>query len=194
MDMPHRVERYWRGQSAAILANGCDGEAAMSMGPGYGLAASGAGGMRASDADRERAAEVLRTGFAEGRLDKDEYDDLLGQVYTAKTRADLATATQQLPGGGAMLFPAPGMPPARYAAPTDRTNPLAVASLVCGVGQFFLPAPTAILAIVFGHMARGQIRRTGERGAGLAKAGLVLGWTGLVLVILALVALVTLRG
>jgi hypothetical protein len=166
----------------------------MSMGPGYGLAASGAGGMRASDADRERAAEVLRTGFAEGRLDKDEYDVLLGQVYTAKTRAELATATQQLPGGGALLFPAPGLPPARYAAPADRTNPLAVAALVCGVGQFFLPMPTTILAIVFGHVARGQIRRTGEKGAGLARAGLVLGWAGLALITLALVSFVALRG
>ena len=85
----------------------------MSMGPGYGLAASGQGGMRASDADRERAAEVLRTGFAEGRLDKDEYDVLLGQVYTAKTHADLATLTSQLPGGGSMLFTAAAPVPGR---------------------------------------------------------------------------------
>lgn len=167
----------------------------MTMGPGYGLAASGQGGLRASDADRERAAEVLRTGFVEGRLDKDEYDSLLGQVYTAKTRADLAVLTSQLPGGGSALFPAPGMPPARYAAaPADRTNGLAVASVVCGVGQLFIPLPTAILAIVFGHVARGQISRTGEKGAGLALAGLVLGWAGVVLVIIALVAFVGLRG
>jgi hypothetical protein len=32
------------------------------------------------------------------------------------------------------------------------------------------------LGIVFGHMARRQIRRTGEGGAGLATAGLVLGY------------------
>lgn len=166
----------------------------MSMGPGYGLAASGPGRMRASDADRERAAEVLRTGFAEGRLDKDEYDGLLGQVYTAKTHAELATLTQQLPGGGSMLYAAPAAVPARYAAPAEQTNRLAVASLVCALSVLVIPLPTSILAIVFGHIARGQIRRTGERGAGLALAGLVLGWAEVVLITLALVALVLLRG
>ena len=166
----------------------------MSMGPGYGLAASGQGGMRASDADRERAAEVLRTGFAEGRLDKDEYDGLLGQVYTAKTHADLATLTSQLPGGGSMLYAAPAPVPARAAAPAAPTNRLAVASLVCALAVFVLPLPTSILAIVFGHIARGQIRRTGERGDGLARAGLVLGWAGVALVVLALVVFVGLRG
>lgn len=150
----------------------------MTMGPGYGLAASGQGGLRASDADRERAAEVLRTGFAEGRLDKDEYDGLLGQVYTAKTHADLATLTSQLPGGGGALF----APPVPYPAAGGRTNGLAVASLVCGIAQFLVPlVPTSILAIVFGHVARGQIRRTGEAGDGLAVTGLILGWLAVVL-------------
>ncbi len=166
----------------------------MTMGPGYGLAASGQGGMRASDADRERAAEVLRAGFAEGRLDKDEYDGLLGQVYTAKTCAELATLTSMLPGGGSMLHRAPASPPARYATPTDHTNGLAVASLVCGIVQFFVPLPASILAIVFGHIARGQIRRTGEKGAGLALAGLALGWAQIVIGIIVLVSFIALRG
>jgi Domain of unknown function (DUF4190) len=43
----------------------------------------------------------------------------------------------------------------------QRTNPWAVASLVCGIAQFFVP-PGVILAIVFGHIARRQIRRTGD--------------------------------
>jgi Domain of unknown function (DUF4190)/DUF1707 SHOCT-like domain len=165
----------------------------MTTGPGYGLAASGPGGMRASDADRERAAEVLKTGFAEGRLSKDEYDIVLGQVYTAQTHADLATLTSQLPGGGYALFPATFSLPGGYPAPVP-TNGLAVASLACGVAQFFVPLPTSILAIVFGHLARGQISRTGERGGGLALAGLVLGWTQVVLVIIAIVGFVALRG
>jgi Domain of unknown function (DUF4190)/Domain of unknown function (DUF1707) len=166
----------------------------MTMGPGYGLAASGQGRMRASDADRELAAEVLKTGFAEGRLDKDEYDSLLGQVYSAQTHGDLITLTSQLPGGGYALFPVTPGTPARYAAPAGNTNGLAVASLACGIVQFFIPLPTAILAIVFGHIARGQIRRTGERGAGLATAGLVLGWAQVVLLIIALAAFVSMRG
>ena len=166
----------------------------MTMGPGYGLAASGPGRMRASDADRDRAAEVLKTGFAEGRLDKDEYDTLLGQLYSAQTHGDLATLTSQLPGGGYALFPGTFGVPARSTAPASHTNGLAVASLACGVAQFFLPLPTALLAIVFGHVSRSQIRRTGERGAGLAMAGLVLGWAQVVLVIIALAAFVSMRG
>jgi hypothetical protein len=35
---------------------------------------------------------------------------------------------------------------------------------------------TGIPAVVLGHMARAEIRRTGEQGDGLAVAGLVLGW------------------
>jgi hypothetical protein len=54
------------------------------------------------------------------------------------------------------------------------TNTMAILSLVFA----FVLAP---LAIVFGHMAKGQIKRTGEDGDGLATAGLVLGYvfTGL---------------
>ncbi len=87
--------------------------------------------MLASDADRDRAAEVLKSGFAEGRLDKDEYDEHLHRVYTARTNGELIAATGQLPGGGMALFTAP---------PAPRTNPLAVAALVCGLGQFLLGA------------------------------------------------------
>ncbi|GAB3283520.1 hypothetical protein GCM10027449_26640 [Sinomonas notoginsengisoli] len=62
-------------------------------------------------------------------------------------------------------------PTARYAAPV-RTNPLAIASLVLA---FFFTA----LSIVFGHVALGQIRRTGERGRGLALAGLWISYLSL---------------
>jgi hypothetical protein len=49
---------------------------------------------------------------------------------------------------------------------------------------------TTIPAIVFGHMARSQIKRTGQQGADLALAGLVLGWGAVILgIILLAVAL-----
>jgi hypothetical protein len=41
-----------------------------------------------------------------------------------------------------------------------------------------------IPAIVLGHVARHQIRRTGEQGAGLALAGLILGWAVVILAFL----------
>ena len=44
-----------------------------------------------------------------------------------------------------------------------------------------------IPAIVFGHVARHQIKRTGEQGAGLALAGLILGWVAVILGIVVIV-------
>ncbi|MGP7996846.1 MAG: DUF1707 and DUF4190 domain-containing protein [Streptosporangiaceae bacterium] len=146
-------------------------------GPGYRMAAEAHAVLRASDQDRDRAAEVLKAGFAEGRLTKDEYDEHLSAVYAARTVGDLATLTYQLPGGGAALLPVPAPPP--------RTNSMAVAALVCGLCEFLTFGLTAIPAVVLGHVARGQIRRTGESGGGLATAGLILGWLAIAVFVLA---------
>jgi hypothetical protein len=62
------------------------------------------------------------------------------------------------------------------------TNGLAVAALVCGIAQFVVGV-TFLPAIICGHIARRQIRQTGEAGDGMAIAGLVLGYVGGVLVI-----------
>jgi hypothetical protein len=64
----------------------------------------------------------------------------------------------------------PGYPP-----PAPRpTNTMAILSLVFAF--FFWP-----LAIIFGHIGKRQIERTGEAGGGLATAGLIIGylWLGL---------------
>src|SRR5437588_3903879 len=53
--------------------------------------------VRASDADRDEAAAVLREATAEGRLDMSELDERLTVVYSAKTYAELAQATCDLP-------------------------------------------------------------------------------------------------
>ncbi|MEO3785183.1 DUF4190 domain-containing protein [Actinocorallia sp. B10E7] len=58
-----------------------------------------------------------------------------------------------------------------------RTNPYAVASLVCGL--LWACGIGSLLAVVFGHLARRQIRATGERGRVPALAGLILGYVGL---------------
>jgi Domain of unknown function (DUF4190) len=54
-------------------------------------------------------------------------------------------------------------------APAAPTNTLAIISLIAA----FVLAPAAIIC---GHIALGQIKRTGESGHGLAFAGLVLGY------------------
>jgi Domain of unknown function (DUF4190) len=66
-----------------------------------------------------------------------------------------------------------------------RTNGLAIASLVCSLGGL-VTCISAPVGIVLGHIARRQIRETGEDGAGLATAGLVIGYvfSGLGLLVL----------
>jgi hypothetical protein len=73
--------------------------------PGYQIRAHDS--MRASSADRERAVDVLKAGFAEGRLTQDEYNDRMGQAYSARTYGELATLTADLPAG---VGPMPAWP------------------------------------------------------------------------------------
>ena len=61
-------------------------------------ATSGEPAVRASDAERDQAAEILRVAYAEGRLTRAELDERTGAAYAAKTRADLSGLTSDLPG------------------------------------------------------------------------------------------------
>ena len=56
-----------------------------------------AGGLRASDADRERAVEALRDHFVAGRLSDDELADRTASAYGAKTLAELENVILDLP-------------------------------------------------------------------------------------------------
>jgi hypothetical protein len=67
--------------------------------------------LRASDAEREEAAEVLRTAAAEGRLNVDELDERLGSVYGVRTRTELQHLIADVDPerlGRARAVPAPG--------------------------------------------------------------------------------------
>jgi Domain of unknown function (DUF4190) len=64
--------------------------------------------------------------------------------------------------------------------PQARTNGLAVASLACSLGGL-ITCISAPVGIVLGHIAKRQIRQTGEQGEGMATAGL---WVGYILTIL----------
>ncbi|WP_225993592.1 DUF1707 SHOCT-like domain-containing protein [Actinomadura rudentiformis] len=65
--------------------------------------------MRASDADRDQVAQILREAAGEGRLGLDELDDRLTAVYAAKTYAELEPITRDLPVTGSA--PHPSGPP-----------------------------------------------------------------------------------
>ncbi len=98
-------------------------------------------------------------------------------------------------------YPPPGGPTPSYAQPPPpqypqfgytygappvivKTNGLAIASMVSGIAGIFLCIlfVPSILAVVFGHVGLTQIKRSAgrERGKGMAIAGLVLGYLGVV--------------
>jgi hypothetical protein len=74
--------------------------------------------LRASDADRERVAEVLRRAAGEGRIELAELDERLATVYAARTYGDLEPITRDLPTDGET--PAPPVPAARTADVPER--------------------------------------------------------------------------
>ena len=68
------------------------------------------------------------------------------------------------------------------------TNNLAVVSFVAGIASFFahvIPViggfTVAVIAIVTGFVARGQIKRTREQGMWMANAGIIIGFIHLAL-------------
>jgi len=156
----------------------------------------------AADADRERAVDVLKAGFAEGRLTKGEHEDRVSRAYAARTYGELGSLVADLPAGpfgGTAQYAGgpgglqPGSPGGPYPVPAaeNRVNGLAVAALAFGIAEFFTMGAAAIPALVLGHAARRSIRRTGERGDGMALTGIVLGWAGLAVIIFLVVALIT---
>lgn len=65
------------------------------------------------------------------------------------------------------------------------TNGFAIASLVLGILWIWWVG--SILALIFGYIARNQIRQRNESGGGLAIAGIVLGWVGVGLLVIFLI-------
>ncbi|MFB6989733.1 DUF1707 and DUF4190 domain-containing protein [Streptomyces sp. NPDC056178] len=141
--------------------------------------------MLASHAERERAVDVLRAGFAEGRLESDELEKRVARAHAARTVGELTLLVGDLPQGPAFAQPAPAgysgvaVPATFLPAPQPRTNGKAKGALMFGV---LAPVTlvTGVPAVVLGHMARKEIRRGDEQGDGLAVAGLVLGWVSIV--------------
>jgi len=98
--------------------------------------------LRVSDADRHAVAEILREAAGEGRLDVDELEERLEQAYAAKTYADLAPLTRDLPVGRP-----PGPPAVRFDKPVPRPQPAPLGHL---------PAPVNSVAVMSGVDRRGR--------------------------------------
>ncbi|MFG3226593.1 DUF1707 and DUF4190 domain-containing protein [Kitasatospora sp. NPDC048194] len=135
--------------------------------------------MRASHTDRDRTVDVLKAGFAEGRLSAEEYEERHEAASRARTYGELAALVVDLPAGpmvappfqAAQPVPATFLPPPPV-PPVRPTSALAVVSLVCSVSFLSLPA------VVTGHIARAQIRERNMNGDAAAVVGLVLGYLG----------------
>ncbi|MCP2040317.1 type II secretory pathway pseudopilin PulG [Neisseria sp. HSC-16F19] len=80
-------------------------------------------------------------------------------------------------------------------AASSETSSLALVSLIFGIlGWLLLPLVGSLTAVITGHMARADIRRTGKQGDGMAIAGLILGylWWVLLIPILGILAAIAL--
>ena len=102
-------------------------------------AAAGRGHLRASHADREQVIAMLKAAFVQGRLTKDELDARVGQTFAARTDADLAALTADLPAGLARARQSrqPAPPPA--GSPANKT-------VLLGAGVLI---PSTVLAAAF---------------------------------------------
>jgi hypothetical protein len=100
--------------------------------------------------------------------------------YGAPTSPPVYPSYQQQP-----YPPAPGYAPYGYGMPApagQSTNGTAVAALVVsivgalGICAYGIGGIVGVVGAILGHVARKQIRQSGEGGDGLALAGVIVGW------------------
>jgi hypothetical protein len=98
-------------------------------------AAAGHGLLRACHADRERVIDTLKTAFVHGRLTKDELDARAGRAFAARTHADLAALTVDIPPEPASRAEPPAAGSARPPVPhaRGRRRPLVRAAVGSGI-------------------------------------------------------------
>ena len=79
--------------------------------------------------------------------------------------------------------------------PSAGTNGLAIASLVCSlIGWVVCPFVAEIVGVIFGFVALGQIKQSGQGGRGLALAGIIIGGMAVVLGVLGLILAIAYGG
>jgi hypothetical protein len=143
------------------------------------------------------------TATGEWRADpfgRHEYRYWDGSAWTEHV-SDRGMVTSDPTGQGHRAPPPPPVPGRPYgavatAAPvpidaTARNNGLAIASMVLGIVWVYWIG--SILAVIFGHVALRQIKRSqgAQRGRGMAIAGVVLGYVGIAALVVFIVILAT---
>ena len=112
--------------------------------------------LRASDADRDSTADILREALAEGRLTAEEHAERIDGVYRAKTHADLEPLVRDLPGAHTQRpptapSPAPNRPTAGAVPAVADENLVAVFSSSTRKGRWRVGRRTHAYA-VFGNV------------------------------------------
>ncbi|MFJ7259309.1 DUF1707 domain-containing protein [Streptomyces globosus] len=114
------------------------------------------GGLRASDADRDRIARILADAVAEGRLTQEEHSERLDSLYARKTVAELDLLVRDLPAPASAAGSAPAgaaYAPA-YAATGSGARPgpaetvVAVCSSSARKGRWRPPAHTRAVSVM----------------------------------------------
>jgi len=114
--------------------------------------AAAVGGLRASDADRDRVVDALKTAYVQGLLTQDELAARTSQALAARTYADLTAVTAVL-----AERPPPVQPPARkrigkkavaYGTSAIVLSPALVAAFLTFYGGFIILFLVACVGVV----------------------------------------------
>ncbi len=166
--VPRRVTLLWLGAW---------GEVAVTPEPGDQIATGreGPGGFRAARADREYVVGVLQTAFVQGRLTRDELDTRLDRALAARTYADLAEITADIPAAlTPARRPAQARSPAREAVVWSTAAMFLTVTLISSrflePGYFLLISGT-VIAIMFAAAAQLLYSRHEQRSRGHRPSG-----------------------
>lgn len=103
--------------------------------------------------------------------------------------APVPPASQPAPAYG-QAAPAYGQAAPAYGQPAGaKTNTLAIVALVASLAGLFTGVGF-LVGIICGHISLSQIKKTGEQGRGMALAGLIIGYIGIVVSIILTIAFI----
>ena len=148
--LPER--RPWQPSFVVIAGGSFDGPTRVRDGSG-----DGPGRLRAAHADRERVIDTLKAAYVYGLVTKNELDERLSQTFAARTHAQLAVITADIPSGLAPLRPAPARASAPAAARDRAIMATAILTGLAWVAAFVVspdagPRPSvagALAALLF---------------------------------------------
>ena len=105
------------------------------------------GRLRASHTDREQVVDLLKAAFVQGRLTQDELDGRIGQALAARTYAELAVLTADLPAEPERAPTAAPAPAPARARTENRSANRAVKSGAGAIGAAIVVLSGTVLAL-----------------------------------------------